>query len=92
MKRALCGALLAATILTPSALAAQDNETGEETAQSGNQIIVTARKREETLQTVPTTVAVATAETIQNLNLNSLEDIANKLRRRRWMRRSRKMN
>ena len=77
MKRALCGALLAATILTPSALAAQDNETGEETAQSGNQIIVTARKREETLQTVPTTVAVATAETIQNLNLNSLEDIAN---------------
>lgn len=77
MKRVFCGALLAATVLTPSALAAQDNDDGEDGARSGNQIIVTARKREETLQSVPTTVAVATAETIENLNLNSLEDIAN---------------
>ncbi|MHA7819817.1 MAG: TonB-dependent receptor [Erythrobacter sp.] len=80
MNRVIGGALLAATMLTPSALAAQDNETADQATPrtaSGNEIIVTARKREETLQSVPTTVAVATAETIENLNLNSLEDIAN---------------
>lgn len=76
MKRVFCGSLLAATMLTPSVVAAQDNETSAESGSSGNQIIVTARKREENLQSVPTSVAVATAETIENLNLNNLTDIA----------------
>lgn len=39
-------------------------------------IIVTARKREETLQNVPTTVAVATAASIDRLGLDNLTDIA----------------
>lgn len=81
MRTIFCGALLAATMLTPAALAAQDNDAsedgGQETSGFNGEIIVTARKREETLQSVPTSVAVATAETIENLNLNNLEDIAN---------------
>ncbi|MEE4200237.1 TonB-dependent receptor [Erythrobacter sp.] len=78
-------ALLAATILTPATLVpgiaqaqvvagadALDAEEGE-----GNRIIVTARKKEEELQEVPTTVAVVTSETITNLGLDSFEEIAN---------------
>ncbi len=79
MNKVFGGALLAATMLTPSALAAQDT-TGDTQATprttTGTEIIVTARKREETLQSVPTSVAVATSETIENLNLNNLTDIA----------------
>ncbi|MEM7779405.1 MAG: TonB-dependent receptor [Pseudomonadota bacterium] len=76
MKKLMCGSLLAATMLTPSVVAAQDNETSAEEAGSGNVIIVTARKREEDLQSVPTSVAVVTADTIDNLGLDNLEDIA----------------
>lgn len=81
MKRVFCGALLAATMLTPSALSAQvvDAENDDEEvsiAQESAGIVVTARRREESLQTVPTSVAVATAETIERLNLNNLTDIA----------------
>ncbi len=43
---------------------------------SGNVIIVTARKKDETLQSVPTSVAVATAETIERLGLDNLTEIA----------------
>ncbi len=41
-----------------------------------NIIIVTARKREETLQSAPSTVSVATAATIDRLGLSNLTDIA----------------
>ncbi|MEQ8772780.1 MAG: TonB-dependent receptor [Erythrobacter sp.] len=81
MRKLVGSALLAATMLTPSALAAQDVDESEEEMQEaagvGQTIIVTARKREESLQSVPTSVAVATSETIQRLNLNNLTDIAN---------------
>ncbi len=81
MKTIFGGALLAATMLTPASLAAQDSDTTDDAPQTANsvgaEIIVTARKREESLQSVPTTVAVTTAERIENLNLNNLEDIAN---------------
>ncbi|MEP2734836.1 MAG: TonB-dependent receptor [Erythrobacter sp.] len=75
MKIIFRGALLAATVLSPSAVLAQD--AGEdETAANVNEIIVTARKREESLQSVPAAVSVATADTIDNLGLNNLEDIS----------------
>ena len=89
MKHIVRGALLAATIMASGsiggALAAQDIiedgppvETEDAFPNSqGPGIIVTARKREETLQSVPTSVAVVTDETIQNLALDSLEEIAN---------------
>ncbi|MEL6876636.1 MAG: TonB-dependent receptor [Pseudomonadota bacterium] len=80
MRNVIRGALLAATFMTPGMLAAQENgsEAAEESAGpiNKNEIIVTARKREENLQSVPTSVAVATAETIDRLGLDDLEDIS----------------
>lgn len=79
MNRAIKAVLLAATVLTPGTAWAQgqpDGETPQPQAAQGNEIVVTARKKEETLQTVPTTVAVATAETIDRLGLDSVAEIA----------------
>ncbi len=85
-------ALLAATILTPALLApgalmAQNADEDQaqaviaseeaEEAPGENRILVTARKRSEDLQEVPTSVAVVTSETITNLGLDSFEEIAN---------------
>lgn len=83
MTRAVRSALMGATILGWAVpVAAQTASQVERSADdgeeflAGNTIIVTARKREETLQDVPTTVAVTTAETIDRLALNSLDEIA----------------
>ncbi|MDJ0977630.1 MAG: TonB-dependent receptor [Erythrobacter sp.] len=81
-------ALLGATILTPAMMIAtsahaqsSDNEEpvsiASEDTEDDNRIIVTARKKSEDLQEVPTSVAVVTSETITNLALDSLEEIAN---------------
>jgi outer membrane receptor protein involved in Fe transport len=84
MKTLIRSALLAATILTPGALAAQGvgdtasaQTMAEENADADPLIIVTARKKEENLQDVPTSVAVVTSQTITELALDSLEEIAN---------------
>lgn len=83
MCRSMRSVLLGATTLGFAApLAAQTTSEVERSTdagdefQAGNLIIVTARKREETLQDVPTTVAVTTAATIDRLALNSLDEIA----------------
>lgn len=48
-----------------------------EQAQSGNEaIVVTARRKEESLQDVPQTVNIVTAETTEKLAIRSFEDIA----------------
>ncbi len=80
-------ALLAATVLTPAllvpgALLAQNVDDDQATVASEderteNRILVTARKRSEDLQEVPTSVAVVTSDTITNLGLDSFEEIAN---------------
>ena len=81
MKKLVRTALLTATMLTPGAVMAQtagdDAEEPVSVASQSAEIIVTARKREESLQDVPTSVAVTTQETIQRLGLDSLEEIAN---------------
>ncbi|MFN4112496.1 MAG: TonB-dependent receptor [Sphingomonadaceae bacterium] len=69
MIRMFKSTLLAATVLAPCAAYAQGS-------QSGDDIIVTARKKEETLQGVPTTVAVTTADVIDRLAMDSVTDIA----------------
>ena len=76
-KRALLGATMLATGLgfAPFA-AAQVSPAAEASVENPNEIIVTARKQEERLQEAPTTVAVATAETIDRLGLDNLTDIA----------------
>lgn len=48
----------------------------EEGAIDGNEIIVSARRREESIQDVPQVVNAVTADTISKLNLRKFEDIA----------------
>jgi len=78
-------ALLAATILTPTLAApgaAIAQDASDETVSvasddaDGPRILVTARKKAEDLQEVPTSVAVVTSETITDLGLDSFEEIA----------------
>jgi iron complex outermembrane receptor protein len=56
---------------------AQDTaSTGTDAEESGNAIIVTARRRDESLQDVPQTVNAVSSETIQKLRINNAADIA----------------
>ena len=75
MKRSLRALLLAATFCTPGIAMAQD-QAGADEETSSTDIVVTARKTEERLQNAPTTVSVATAESIDRLGLDNLTDIA----------------
>lgn len=73
MKRTLRTVLLAATAITPGMALAQ--EAAED--QGGiRDIVVTARKTQETLQDAPVAVSVVTSEKISELGLNSIDDFA----------------
>jgi len=81
----LCGVAIAA--LAPAAALAQgagvsldpaspsDTYSQEEDAAIGNSIIVTATKREATLQDVPVAVTVTTAETLERNQIRDLRDL-----------------
>src|SRR4051794_7356462 len=60
-------AALAAEVNAASAAPAEESTLGE--------IVVTARRRSESLQTVPQTVNAVTADTLQKLNLTTFQDI-----------------
>jgi outer membrane receptor protein involved in Fe transport len=66
--------VLAASVL---ALCAAGLALAQDVAPGGDEIIVTARKREETLQDVPLSIAALTSEQLQGRGLNSDYDIAN---------------
>jgi iron complex outermembrane recepter protein len=66
--------LLAATMAVPASALAQ--EAADAAVGDSDEIIVTARKTEEKLQNAPTTVAVATAATIDRLGLDSIQDLS----------------
>ena len=72
----LCGAA-AAALITPAVSHAQDNsETSvDDDLASGNAIVVTATKREQTLQEVPVAVSVTSAETLERENIRDLRDL-----------------
>ncbi len=72
MRYSIRAALLAVTALVPAAAFAQAAPAEDD---GFADIIVTARKTEERLQNAPTTVAVATAEAIDRLGLDSVADI-----------------
>ena len=76
------GFLLASTagiaaFALPGAASAQASGDALASASDNAPIIVTARRRDEALQNAPVSVAVATSETIEQLNLQDLTDIAN---------------
>ena len=67
-----------AALAVPTAAAAQDADADvveEEVVEDGNVIIVTATKREQTLQEVPVAVSVTTAETIERAQVRDLKDL-----------------
>lgn len=70
--------LLAATMLAPIPALAQESPPSDTEADSpdAQEIVVTARKTEERLQDAPVSVAVATAETIDRLGLDSIADLS----------------
>ena len=68
----LAGATFA--LLSPAAAYAQD--AGASADQGGDEIVVTARKREERLQDVPIAVTAITADTLEREQINSVREIA----------------
>ena len=59
----------------PGVAFAQDQEPEAEAPESSNVIIVTATKREQTLQEIPIAVSVTTAETIENAQIRDVLDL-----------------
>ena len=73
----------ALALVVPGAAFAQDAEQVAQPAQdraeadeaTGNEIIVTATKREQTLQEIPVAVSVTTAETIERAQIRDITDL-----------------
>jgi len=59
----------------PAAAAAQESEPAAEDF-GGNEIVVTATKREQTLQDVPVAVSVTTSESIERAQIRDLKDLS----------------
>ncbi|HWU04329.1 MAG TPA: TonB-dependent receptor, partial [Novosphingobium sp.] len=55
---------------------AADGPQAPDPAQGGNEIVVTATKREQTLQDVPVAVTVTTAQTIERAHIRDIRDLA----------------
>lgn len=76
MKALLLSTVLSAGMLLPAGpAAAQAAEESAEAPANGNEIVVSARRRDEALQEVPQTINVVTAEQIEKLNLRNFTDI-----------------
>ena len=82
-RKLLCGAA-ALAVLAPAAALAQDEadtgqdiypEEGGEEASQGNEIVVTATKREQTLQEIPVAVSVTGAETLERDQIRDIKDL-----------------
>ena len=78
--RAMALAGTAALALVPGVALAQEADGGAANAQAaegsaGNAIIVTATKREQTLQEIPVAVTVTTAETLEREQIRDLRDL-----------------
>ncbi|MEM6908260.1 MAG: TonB-dependent receptor [Pseudomonadota bacterium] len=66
----------AVAIAAPGAALAQDTDEPElEAPETPNQIIVTASKREQTLQETPISVSVTSAETLENAQIRDVLDL-----------------
>lgn len=80
----LVGAAFGAAIVFGAPVFAQSASTGPaeekaddtEVASSSNEIVVTARRRDEALQDVPQTINVVSSDTLQKLRINNASDIA----------------
>jgi iron complex outermembrane receptor protein len=69
-------AMIAATVPTAFAAPAPAPATAKPAADALGEIVVTARKREETVQTVPLAITAFTAEAIERQRIESIQDVA----------------
>ena len=85
MSRALLIAVVATLVVTGSPVLAQEAEDAGETDEAGvtedpvgygEEVTVTARKREENLQEVPFSVVAASEETLRRVGAQTIEDVA----------------
>ncbi|MXY06607.1 MAG: TonB-dependent receptor [Gammaproteobacteria bacterium] len=74
--RSLATRLVALTVLIPGAAVAQGAPEAAEASGPIEEILVTARKRTETLQDTPVAVTVVTADQIEDFGVQSLADIS----------------
>lgn len=72
--RAMLLASFAATLPTAAFAQSADDQAGDQIAAS-NDIIVTARRRDESVQDVPAVVNAVTSEAIEKLNIRKFEEI-----------------
>src|ERR1700739_1489380 len=63
---------------SPDSVRAQTASEAEAGSESLNAVIVTARRRDESLATVPISLTVFTAEDLQSYNIQSFTDYASK--------------
>ncbi|MCB2073216.1 MAG: TonB-dependent receptor [Novosphingobium sp.] len=82
LRAALCGGVAALGLAMPSFAGAQEAEQAPPAAEStyddyasGNEIVVTATKREQTLQDVPVAVSVTSAEALERAQVRDLFDL-----------------
>ncbi|WP_296719747.1 TonB-dependent receptor [Erythrobacter sp.] len=71
----LLASAAAFVITTPAVAMAQDQEPELEAPESSNQIIVTASKREQTLQETPISVSVTSGEVIEQAQIRDVLDL-----------------
>ncbi len=74
--RSLATCLAALTVLVPSAAVAQGTPATAEASGPIEEILVTARKRTETLQDTPVAITAVTADQIEDFGAQSLADIS----------------
>ncbi len=67
---------IGALIMSPGAALAQESTDAETASQDANDIVVTASKREERLQDVPTAITAVTGEAIEAMGVTSFRDYA----------------
>lgn len=79
LKVSCSAAAITATLVIAPAAHAQDVVASEMQAEEGKVIIVTARKREESLQDVPVAVSVINGETIQNFRIDEAADLVSRI-------------
>lgn len=72
---ALHGTAAAIALAAPVVAMAQDKAPAEDDSFAGNEIIVTANKRQTTLQDVPVAVSVTTGEAIERAQIRDLKDL-----------------
>ena len=75
LKAAMLSTISIASLGLGSVAYAQDAEPQAEDAANENEIIVTATKREQTLQEIPVAVTVTSAETIERAQIRDLIDL-----------------